>query len=180
MKISALPLEALLSKLSNNSTGFNQALAAVAPSYNIKPFTLSFPATVYSANTHSVLFVKMAPDEIVSFGATDKSKLCIYVDSADNLNLEKPRSFAGLVKVALDFHLQWQSNDLKQVFEPYSLAVEDALSSVIQLVTVQNWGGGVVYNGAFSAVRGPVIAPPEGQGSLRQMLGFRLSFMVSV
>ena len=179
MKISARPLEALISKMRHSTTGFNANLAAVASTYNVSPFTIDFPASPYVANTKSFLLGKIPPDEIIKYGVVSTNKLSMYVDRVDNQNLEKPRNFSGVVMVRMDFHLFWGSSDMKQNFECMSLAVEDAVSETIQAYTVQNWGSSVVYNGAFSMMRG-LIETPDGKGSLWQLLAFGLQFQIDV
>lgn len=176
MKISALPLEALISKLRST---FNTNLANVAePVYGVKPFEIEFPLNPYSKNTKSFLLGQLRPSDVDSFGATEINKLVMYVDQSSNLNLEKPRDFSGVVIVALDFHLQWKSNSMQQNLEGLSLAVEDAVAESIQGYTQQNWGAGVVYNGQFSCIRGALAVPDQGQGSLRQIVAFRLQFQI--
>lgn len=178
MKISGLPLEALLSKLKLN---FNDNLAAVAtPVYNVKPFVLAWPTTPYSGNTPTVIFGQFTADNIEPTGVTGIDRLVIYVPSTDNLNFEKPRDFSGNVMVVCDFHIGWKTSDTKQPFESMTLAIEDALCESIQLMTQQNWGPGVVYNGKFKYIRSTIAKPQEGQGSLRQVASFRLDFMVNV
>jgi hypothetical protein len=178
MKISALPLEALLAKL---RAGFNVNLEAVATSeYGVKPFRIDFPVTLYSPSTPSFIFGQIPPEDITDFGATNANKVTMFIPQAANQNFEKPRDFSGLVTVGLDFHLEWLSSDMKQNLEAVSLAVEDAFAETVQIATIQNWGVGVVYNGAFSCTRGAIAVPEKGQGSFRQLVAFRLSFQIDV
>lgn len=181
MKISALPLEALLYKLSQSGTGFNDSLRSVAESeYNVKPFTIQWPGSLYESGTNSFVLGKVDPEDIDTFGTTGITKVTMFVDKADNQNFEKPRDFSGMVQIGLDFHLGYLSSDMRQNFEAMMLAVEDAVAQVIQPFSQQNWGAGVVYNGAFSAIRGMVYVPKQGQGAVRQLLAIRLAFFVSV
>lgn len=178
MKISALPLEALLAKM---RSGFNANLEAVATSeYGIKPFRIDFPTSLYGPSTKSFFLGQIPPDDITNFGASNMTKLTMFVVQSNNLNYEKPRDFSGVVQVGMDFHLEWLSSDMKQNIETVSLAVEDAVVETIQVVTVQDWGAGVIYNGAYSCIRGAVAVPEKGQGSLRQLLAFRFGFQIDV
>ncbi len=178
MKISALPLEALLAKM---TAGFNDALAAVAvPVYGVKPFSVDFPDTIYSENTSTFLFGKISPEDIDTFGPSGLTKFTMFIDLADNANFEKPRDFSGTVKVGLDCHIGHVTSNMRQNFNALSLAVEDAVAEVIQPYRQQNWGPGVIYNGGFTAIPGTVYVPVKGQGSLRQLLAFRLDFQVNV
>ena len=172
MKISGLPLEALLAKL---RYGFNGNLQNVATAvYGVKPFTIDFPATAYSPNTKSFIMGQIPPDDIEDFGASNATKMTMFVVQSSNQN------FSGNVQIGVDFHLSWVSSDLKQNVEVVSLAVEDAFAETIHLRSIQDWGAGVIYNGAFSAIRGSVVVPEKGQGSLRQLLAFRLGFQIDV
>lgn len=178
MKISGLPLEGLLYKLSAN---FNSNLAAVAmPVYGVKPFVLKWPTTPYSGNTESVIFGQLTADEIEPTGVTGMERLLMFVTNSENLGDEKPRDFSGNVIVGCDFHLGWKSADPKQSFESTSLAIEDAFAETIQILSQQNWGAGVVYNGHYKCTRSTIVRPSEGQGSLRQILAFRLDLFVNV
>lgn len=180
MRISALPLEACLVKLSDNTTGFNARLRTCAPDYGIKPFAIAFPQTLLNNGTPSFVLGKMTPEMMAVHFPSAQTKMAMYVDQAQNQNIEKPRNFSGLVAIGIDLHLQWQLSDNSQLFEPYSLAVEDVMGDVLNLANIQNWGAGVVYNGAFSIIRGPIAVPVDGQGSYRQLVGTRLTFEVSV
>lgn len=180
MKISGLPLEALLFKLRASGTGFNDNLAAVVASYGTKAFTIDWPADPYQKGTKNFIIGKVPPEEVDSFGITGITKASMFVDRTDNQNFEKPNNFSGSVKVGLDFHLGYLSSDMAQNFETLMMAVEDAVTQVIQPDFNQFWGGGVNYDGKFSAIRGMVNSPAQGQGALRQLLAFRFDFIVDV
>lgn len=180
MKISVLPLEALLFKLGAQATGFNDSLKSVQQQYNIKPYAIEWPVDPYHYGTDTFIFGKVPIDLIDSFGTVGLTKAAMFIDRTDNLNLEKPRDFSGVVNVGIDFHLGFLSSDMKQNFEALGLATEDAMAQVIQPYAQQNWGGGVVYNGSFVAARGAMDVPAKGQGAIRQLLAFRLQFMINV
>jgi hypothetical protein len=178
VRISSRPLEALLAKLRAN---FNNNLATVATAtYGVQPFQIEFPPTAFSKSTKSFFFGQISPDEIDNIGASNISKMTMFVQSSVNKNYEKPNDFSGDVQVGLDFHLQWLSSDTKQNLESLSLAVEDAFAETIQLLELQDWGSGVIYNGAFSCIRGSIVVPDTGQGGLRQTVAFRLGFQIDI
>jgi hypothetical protein len=180
MKISARPLEALLSKLRNTSTGFNKQMSAKASGYQLKPWSLEFPTDLYSNNTKNFFLGQVNPEQISDQGAVGHNRGWMYVISADNQNYEKPNNFSGVVRVGLDFSLEWICSGINQNFETPSLLLEDVVSEVTQPFMDQNWGIDVVYNGAFSCQRTMVDQNESGSTlSLRQMVMFRMAFQLT-
>lgn len=181
MKITALPFEALLSKLRNTSTGFNRQIANKAALYRLKPWTLDFPADVYGYSTKNFFLGPLNPANLADQGPVGHNRAWMYSTSTDNLNFEKPNDFSGLVRVSLDFNLEWTASASSQNFLTPSLLVEDAVSEIIQPSNQQDWGSGVVYNGEFACQRSTVEQTETGSGlSLRQIVLFKLTFQLSV
>lgn len=179
MKISVLPMEALLSKLGSQSTGFNTRLSGVSGTYGIQPFKIEFPNNPYAAPTKSFLFGQLRKEDILESGIIKFPLVTMYVADSTNQNEEKPRDFSGVVRIGIDFFLSWLRGNVDKVnFEAMSMAVEDALAQVIQPWDAQNWGAGVIYNGAFSLQRSPLEM--AGTESWLQVLGLRLAFQVDV
>jgi hypothetical protein len=180
MKISARPLEALLSKLRNLSTGFNYQVANKASSYHLKPWSLEFPSDIYSKNTSNFFMGQVNPEQISDQGPVGHSRAWLYTFSSDNQNYEKPSNFSGIIRVGLDFSLEWTCSASDQNFETPSLLLEDAVSEIVQPFNTQNWGTDVVYNGAFSCQRTMVDQNSSGSTKeLRQLVMFRLLFQLT-
>lgn len=180
MKIAARPLEALLAKLRDGSTGFNKQMDAKAPNYKVKPWKIEFPVDLYSNNTTNFFLGQINPEQISEQGAVGHNRAWMYAFSSDNMNYEKPSNFSGIVRVGLDFNLEWTCSGKDQNFETPSLLLEDVVSEIIQPYNSQNWGLDVIYNGAFSCQRTAVDQSQSGSTlSLRQMVLFRLAFQLT-
>lgn len=179
--ISSAPLVAMLAKLSSSSAGFNYHMQSKASQYRLAPWTLDFPADIYSKSSNNFFLGQLEPRLTIASGPTSRNKAWLYVPSSNNLNYEKPRDFSGTVQVALDFSLEWLAGANSQNTEVPSLLLEDVVSEVLQAWRVQNWGSGVVYNGAFSCQRGAVSEAAEnGSGSFQQTVLFRMLFQRGV
>ncbi len=180
MKISARPLEALLAKLRNPNTGFNFQMQAKASAYRLPPLKLDFPPDIYSNNTNDFFLGQINPEQISDQGPVGHNRAWLYAYSSDNQNFEKPNNFSGLVRVGLDFNLEWTCSASDQNFEAPSLLLEDVVSEIVQPYNQQNWGSDVVYNGAFSCQR--TMVDQSGSGTtreLRQLIMFRLVFQLT-
>lgn len=180
MQISILPMNAIISKLGNASTGFNQKLDDVAlATYGVPPFTISFPVDVKANPTTSFFFVQLDPEAILDSSLAKKDFMSLFIPSSDNQNFEKPRDFSGLVEVGLDVILSFLPEEMqKGNFESKHLAVEDAVTEVLQPTGQQNWGAGVVYNGEFNCQRSVLIE--GGSESWYQVMAWRFTFQVDI
>lgn len=148
-----------------------------ASGYRITPWTLDFPADIYAKSSNNFFLGQLEPRLTTASGPTSRNKAWLYVITANNLNYQKPTDFSGTIQVALDFSLEWLAGANSQNTLAPGLLLEDVVSEILQPWRVQNWGSGVVYNGAFSCQHGVVSESGEsGKGSFQQAVLFRFTF----
>jgi hypothetical protein len=155
-------------------------MSAKAGDYLIAPWYFDFPETIYAKSSNNFFLGQLEPGLVNANGPTSRNRAWLYSPSSNNLNYEKPRDFSGLVQVSLDFSLGWTGGSNNQNTEVPSLLLEDVVSEVLQLTSVQNWGSGIVYNGAYSCNKGVVTESTSSKGSFQQTVLFRLTFQRDV
>jgi hypothetical protein len=179
MRIGGTALEAMLAKLRNLTTGFNARMDEKAGDYRLLPWHLEFPETIYGYSTRNFFLGQMNPELVAEQGPVGHNRAWLYVSGTDNLNIEKPADFSGLLRVALDFNLEWTCSAQRQNFETPSLLLEDVVTDITQGID-QSWGSHLIYNGAYTCQRTALdVESATSTLSVRQMVFFRFTFQLS-
>jgi hypothetical protein len=169
-QISKAVREAVHRRLSDPATGFNVNLQAVAPDYDIRPFTID-----WSENSKQFFQGFLTPDDLDDTTASRYPMVMLFAINSANQNLQKFTLFSGVVVIGLDFHLSWRAGNALKNFEDLSDAVEDAVYTTLNGTDFQAWGAPLAYNGEVQMQKRPLEMAGE---HWRQTISFRLTFQV--
>ena len=119
----------------------------------------------------------LGPDDLEATTPVKYPLCTLAVSRATNKNIEKNRTFSGVVYLDLIFHLSWSQNKAPEKAEIYPDAFEEACFFCFNDPHNQGWATPLVYNGDLDFVRSPVMA---GKGeNFRQSMKAALTFEVS-
>jgi hypothetical protein len=175
--------QALYTRLSSTTIGFNQAYMAIQPTYVDYSTSLAVPAwTVDWTPTSSNFVYGMVQPDLIE--ETSPLNYPILTISADAAIADRPgtkdrviyQTFTGKVRGTVQVILSWTEQQTRD-FESWPNAVSAAMYSVINNLSQQSWGAGIVYTADMDAQKNPVIL--AGTDWRRQIL-FPMSFRVLI
>jgi hypothetical protein len=153
----------VLSALSDPTGGINAAYDALRVEHDL-PQSVTFDFEPGSENVISS-YIAAANDIDISQIA-DYPALSIYTSEAKNANIEKGRSFSGLVTVHVDGWIRHQARRGSADGMPFddTETVADVLEAAIAkcITDFVGWESGVVYNNEFQFTREPVVQIGDG------------------
>lgn len=157
-------------RLAAVSDGFNVTLAALASTYSITPFSITF-----GANSRNFFQGQINPRQLEETSSIKYPLMTLYSLRIDDDNEQKFQLFSGLVQIGIDVHVDWKSGNAIPDFELMGDAIEDAIVQIMNRTSNQAWDFETVYNGNVSCTRYPLQL---AAGSWRQTLRFGLKFEV--
>lgn len=158
-------------RLASSTTGFNPLYAAqvtLNPS-QLKPVVIDF-----TSPSNNFLFGQIGDaDRLEQTGFLKYPFVNMYTLESGNGNLEKFNSFAGQIRVGIEFWLSFPQQRQLFDFEAIPDAVEAVMYYIFNRQDDQDWTNNVVYNGQMSSRRSPLVFAGE---NWRQRVGFSLIF----
>lgn len=151
---------------------FNDRLQALSADYGVQPFTIDFNAVPKSS---SFFFGRLDPVDIEESSVFRYPFMCVYTRQSANQTRQKPATFSGVVNAGVDIHLTWLQSAANQDFETLADCVEETVIGIMNDLTTQNWGQGIIYSGQIGCDRGMVTT---GAKNWRQKLTFTMVFEV--
>lgn len=178
-----LVTQAVYARLSSATLGFNQAYAAIQPTYVDFTTSLAIPAWTidWSNNSNNFVYGMVAPDLIEESSPLQYPVLTITADAAvaDRPGTKERviyQTFTGKVRAIVQVILSWTEEQVRD-FESWPNAVSAAMYSVVNNTANQNWGAGIVYCADMDSQKSPVIL--AGTNWRRQVL-FPMTFRVLI
>jgi Tfp pilus assembly major pilin PilA len=153
----------VLAALSDPTGGINEIYGVLAAENGLDQ-AVKFDFEPGSENVVCT-FVSSANDVDISQVA-EYPALSIYTSDAKNANIEKSRSFSGLVTVHVDGWIRHQARRGSADGMPFddTETVADVLEAAISkcITDFVGWESGVVYNNEFQFTREPVLLIGDG------------------
>lgn len=172
VRISDIPLQKFLDRLSDVATGFNPLFQQQAVQYQIPP---TFAQFNYAASSTNFVLGQINPDMLEQTGIFKYPFSCLYVLESGEDQHQKFNTFSGVVRVIYDVYLSWGSIKGIFDFEKYCNCVESVVVNIANGLDNQDWHKPVTYNGNIMCRRGPLTFAGE---NWRQKIGFSLMFRV--
>lgn len=172
-QISKKVRDAVRSRLSDSTNGFNAKLSAVASQYGLTPFTVD-----WTTSSKQLFEARAHPSDLEKSTPSKYPLVTLYVLRARNTRENKPQLFSGFIDVVLDFHVTARgvvASALKTLQDTAD-AIEDAVFASLDPFS---WTG--AYTPPVALVGGPDLErePVEMDGeNWRQTLSFMLTFQV--
>lgn len=171
--------EALVSCLSDGTTGFNAQLAGLGAEYGIIPFSLEF-----TSPSKNVVYGYLDDEEIQISQIFEFPGAVIYSTESVNERKIKGYRFSGFVNEFIVMYLRYRKYDDADLmvnqpnfdgnFEKFADAVEHAMNSALEDGRSIMAGLGVNYEN-YRADRGPIQSLGDGHV---QILTFTLGMVV--
>lgn len=170
--ISQKILDAVYSRLSNATTGFNPSFASQAVQYSISP---TFVQIDWSAQSQNFFFAQLGPDMLEQSSIFRYPLAFMYIGESAQIGTQKFAKYSANVRCVFELYLSWKNMKALQNYEKYTNCVEDVVVDVINRESNQNWGKPLVYNGNIQCKRAPVVFGAE---NFRQRMGFAMLFEI--
>lgn len=160
MQTRKLIRDAAVSRLSDATTGFNAAIAALASAYEITAFTIN-----WAAGSGSFVQMFLNPDQLDTSQILEYPALALYTSTARESTGDGNRitgaHFSGIIHLHLDFYIKFIDEIEVDDTESIADAIEDAVLSVLHTPTAA-WPANVTYNGDFEAPRESMVQLGDG------------------
>lgn len=169
--ISKAVRDAIEEKLSDDTTGFNAQLAAIADEYDLEDedvFKID-----WSDDSLNFFYGNVAPDLVEATSPFTYPLLTIDTARARHDNFIKFADFAGTVTAVVSITITWEKSQVLPDFSKLADAVEFATFMAINKQDLQDWPNGVEYAGIMELNRGGIFEAGE---NWRQQLVFTLNF----
>lgn len=166
-------LEALIS---NPSTGFNPAYAAMRALYITAGFNPGAITINFSPGTGQFFQGYLSSDAIDVSQLVNPPAFCLYtsLSNSRDADSEKYRIFSGTVIGHLDFYYKRLDGVEVDDTEDTMDCVEDTIAALTATPGTPDWSGGT-YFGSYSCSRDPLIEFGDGYA---QRLPFQFAFRV--
>jgi hypothetical protein len=173
---------AIRSSLADATHGFNAKLAAVASTYGITAFTISWNA----ADSATMIQSQFDPEgRAASRLPVTGASATIYTTESRQDRRAMSGAFDGRVRAHVDFFIRFADgeNTNDDLTESYGDAVEDAVIRVLtdpasaMISTYFNGTNGVYYTGGFGCLRPPIEQTADG---FAMLLPFQFLYEVRV
>lgn len=140
--------------LADGTNGFNAKLSALAGSYGITPFTITWTSPTRNFSQTFIESVEESP--ILDFPGA-----ALYTREAGDTGVPRALSFSGDVMLCLDFWIRYRTG--VEAFDSESIldAVEDAALAVLNAQS-NAWPAGVLFARETTILRDPLL--PLGDG----------------
>lgn len=173
--------DALVSALSNGTSGFNAQLGSIAASYGIMAFSLEF-----GSGSKNVVYGYLDDQEVNVSQIFEFPGAIIYSTESINERKLKPARFSGFVNQFIVFYLRYRKYDDDDLmvnqpdfdgdYEKFADAVEDAMNEALEdgrpILSALN-----VNIENYRADRGPIQSLGDGHV---QVLTFTLGMVVHI
>ena len=174
---SKMALDAVTAKLDDSTYGFAVRLEALTDTYEIQSDDglLENPID-FSGDGNNFFVGNVDIAAILDSEEVSLPLVTLASTGVTNTARTKSRTFSGEVGVSLTVVLDWQQDNAATNFANHAQWIEDALVSMFNDLSDQDWGSGVSYNGDFELEPSEIV---QGSGSnWLQMIRCNLLFEI--
>ena len=171
-RVSQQVVDAVYSRLSSVTNGYNVGIATQAATYGLPASSMQLN---FAAGSQNFYFDNVDTESLEKSGIVAYPCACLYVLDSVQTNDQKFAQFSGAIRCVFEVNLSWTSIKGMQGRESYSSCVEDVVFDVINRLDNQNWGKPLVYNGQIQCRRGPSVF---GAQNWKKKLTFVVLFQV--
>jgi hypothetical protein len=172
-KVSALALDAVCSRLSDEETGFNPTWVDGLQLYGLptaKPLVIDFVG-----RSNNFIKGQVAPDMLEQSSIFTYPLMCVYTRESQQTGTQKFNQFSGVVQVVVELYLTWKAMVGSNDFQAWGSCAESVFVDIFNRIENQDWPAYVVYNGMVQCRLGPLSFAGE---NWRQRVGCSLLFEV--
>lgn len=179
-------LNAVYTRLTANSEGFNETFADIAPSYGIATTAVNFTFTPVQGSSPNFAMGNIDPEDWQQTSPFKYPFMTLFGTRSTNQNEQKFHQFSGEVGITINIFLAWKQGRVLENFTDLSGAVEDTMYNLFNRARNghpgdQDWWGadfddtGIVFNGDISMQTSRI---ERGGEFWRQLLAFPMTFEV--
>lgn len=158
-QISKYTRDAVKAQLAAETTGLNDRLAALWPTYGIAREDLW--KVDWSAESTNFLFGRLNPAAIEQSSVLTYPLVTIDTVRSQHTNRVKFATFSGGVQAVIDVHHSWSQASVLADFASFVDATEDAVISALNDQNAQYWPGNLGWNGQVACQRGQLVMAGE-------------------
>lgn len=168
-------LTAVISRLSDSTSGFNATLQTAATDHGVDPFSIDFD----SERSTNFLIGYWSIANIDETGNQTYPLVAVYVvdESEGPTPFTKFHLFSGTVVIGIDVHLSYSQDHPPRDTEKLSSAVARTIIDILNRDQNQNWGNEISYNGNIECHRTPIS---YGANNWLKTLNCRAVFQVDI
>ena len=148
---------AIVARLSDDTSGLNALLSAHAVEHGVSPFAIDFTA---KSNNFRMAFID--PIALRSSSAIKFPLVALYQTRTTNEDLQKFHTFSGTTTISMDVHYEYIGQSVPYDTESSADLIDKVVKTVMNTTSNQNWGLEIVYGGQLAAIRLPLAASQKG------------------